>query len=61
MTVKYIRPSQVAQRYTVARSTVYRWIKNDPSFPHPRKFGGITLFDLSELERWEAQRGSLAA
>ncbi|QEL56600.1 helix-turn-helix transcriptional regulator [Chromobacterium paludis] len=36
MTVKYIRPSQVAQRYTVARSTVYRWIKNDPSFPHPR-------------------------
>lgn len=60
MTIKYLRPRDVANRYSVARSTVYRWLRDDPTFPRPRRFGYVTLWDIAELEQWESQRRLLA-
>lgn len=58
---QYIRPAQVAARYSVTRVTVYRWLDSDPTFPRPRKFGAATLFSIAELESWEASRPQFAA
>ena len=34
MSRRYLRPAQVAERYSVSRSTPYRWAK-DPKNPFP--------------------------
>ncbi|TIC79569.1 helix-turn-helix transcriptional regulator [Crenobacter intestini] len=58
---KFIRPAQVAARYSVTRTTVYRWLATDPEFPKPRKFGSATLFSIDDLEAWEQSRPQFAA
>jgi predicted DNA-binding transcriptional regulator AlpA len=49
----YITDKQIAERYQIARSTVWYWISID-KLPQPSKINGRTRWKLSELEKWEA-------
>lgn len=53
----YIAVAQIAARYDVHPSTVWRWAKADPNFPQPVTLTpGCTRWRLSELEIWEATK-----
>lgn len=50
-TVVYERPRQVAQRFGVSRSTLYRWAKLG-IIPQPVRMGErVTLWDVEALEK----------
>jgi prophage regulatory protein len=54
----YLADSQVGARFSVHRSTIWRWAKTDPNFPNPIRLGrGCARWRLSELEKWEQQLG----
>lgn len=55
----YLSDQQTAARYSVHRTTPWRWVKTDPTFPQPITFSlGCTRWKLSELEKWEAEKAS---
>ena len=59
MTVKYLRDKDLACRYGVHRTTVWRWCENG-ALPQPVKLSpGCTRWRLSDLETFEA-RASVA-
>ena len=48
---------QVAARFGITRTTVWRWVKSDPSFPRPVSLSpGCTRWRLSEIEAWEQRK-----
>jgi prophage regulatory protein len=50
----YIPDTAVAERYDVARQSIWRWTKTDPSFPKPIKLSpGCARWRLEDLENWE--------
>jgi prophage regulatory protein len=54
----YVSLTQVAARYQVHRTTLWRWLKTDPSFPRPVTLSpGCTRWRLADLEAWEAAKG----
>ncbi len=54
---EYQSANQVALRYNVTPISIWRWAKNDPNFPKPRKLSPrCTRWLLSELETWEKVR-----
>lgn len=54
---KFLSDAQVATRYGVHRSTLWRWLKNDTDFPKPVALSpGCTRWRLIELEAWENKR-----
>lgn len=53
----YLSDTQIAKRYSVHRSTIWRWRKDGIGFPEPVKIGHqATRWKLSEIEDWEAGR-----
>lgn len=53
----YLSDTQLAARYGVHRSTIWRWVKNDPAFPQPVQLSiGCTRWKNSDIECWEEQR-----
>lgn len=53
----YLTAQQVADRYSVTKATIWRWVRTDPTFPRPVKFSEqATRFELSALEAWETTR-----
>lgn len=49
----FLRVSEVAARYGISRSTVWRWLKKG-KIPKPIKLGeDSTRWRLSDLEAWE--------
>lgn len=51
----YLSDQQLAARYGVHRTTLWRWAKSVPGFPKPVILShGCTRWKLSTLERWEA-------
>lgn len=36
----------------VSKRTVYRWVRDDGTFPRPFKLGGLTRWDRSEVLEW---------
>lgn len=51
----YLTDNQVAERYNMSRTTVWRLRKRDPNFPQPVTLSaGVVRFKLSDLEAWEA-------
>jgi prophage regulatory protein len=60
MSETYLSDQQVARRYGVHRSTIWRWVKTDPHFPDPIVFSsGCTRWKLSQIEVWETRRVSM--
>lgn len=58
----YLSDIQLAGRYSVHRTTPWRWAKSDPTFPKPVTLTpGCTRWKLSEIEAWEASRANAAA
>jgi prophage regulatory protein len=57
----YVTDAQLAARYGVHRSTIWRWVKTAPQFPEQVVFSpGCTRWKLSEIEAWESRRASNA-
>ena len=56
MTDTYIRDTQLAKRYGVARSTIWRWV-HDGNFPKPVRLSDqCTRWRSSEVDEWEVHR-----
>ena len=57
----YLTDIQLAVRYSVHRTTPWRWAKDDPTFPKPVKLSPqCSRWKLSEIEAWEASRATAA-
>jgi predicted DNA-binding transcriptional regulator AlpA len=52
---QYLREKQVRARYCIAKSTLWRWAKDEKSgFPRPIKLGPkVSAWSLSSLEAYE--------
>lgn len=49
--------NQLGERYDVHPATMWRWAKNDPSFPKPVTLSpGCTRWKMSEVKAWEARK-----
>jgi len=49
----FLKDVQVADRYSVNRSTIWRWVKQG-QFPKPKKIScGSSRWSIIDLERWE--------
>lgn len=54
----YFSVHDVAARYNVIPSTIWRWLKTVPDFPAPIKLTpGTTRWRLSDLASFESKRG----
>lgn len=61
MAETYYSDYQLSVRYSVHRSTLWRWAKTDPTFPQPVKLSpGCTRWKLSEIEAWDASKSQAA-
>ena len=47
----FIRATEVAQKLTIAKSTLYLWISQG-FFPKPTKFGRTAVWRNSTLTQW---------
>lgn len=57
MAENYLSDIQLAARYSVHRTTPWRWAKTDPTFPKPVTLTpGCTRWKLSDIEAWEARK-----
>lgn len=53
----YLSDIQLAARYCVHRSTIWRWVKSEPGFPQPIALSpGGSRWKLSEILQWEQVR-----
>jgi prophage regulatory protein len=53
----FLSDLNLADRYNVHRTTVWRWAKSDPTFPQPIVLSpGCTRWRLSDIEAWEQRR-----
>lgn len=51
----YLRDTDLATRYRVARNTIWRWLRQRDGMPRPvRLSAGCSRWRLSEIEEWEA-------
>ncbi|MEL6380230.1 MAG: helix-turn-helix domain-containing protein [Pseudomonadota bacterium] len=48
--LKYARDTELAQRYQISRSTVWRWV-NQGLLPAPIKIAGSSRFDIAACDR----------
>lgn len=56
--VKYVRDVDLAERYSVHRVTIWRWLQQG-YLPEPIKIGGVTRWNLEKIEEFDAQRDRL--
>lgn len=53
---RYVSDVQIAERYSVSRSTVWRWVSRG-ILPRPQQISpGCTRWRLDEIERRDAER-----
>lgn len=56
---RFISDKDVAHRYGLARSTIWRWLKTNPHFPRPVYFSnGTTRWRVADLEAYDRALGS---
>ena len=61
MTKTYVRDTDLAARYSISRSTVWRWVKKG-LLPAPIQLSeACTRWRLDDIERLDADRDSRAA
>lgn len=54
--MKYLSDKYLAERYEVARATVWRWVR-EGKFPAPVKLGSnCTRWRLADVEAWETKQ-----
>ena len=59
MDESYWSDIQLAARWSVHRTTPWRWAKSDPTFPKPVVLTpGCTRWKMSEIETWESAKAS---
>ena len=63
LSTRAIRLPRVCDLTGVSRPTIWRWVRDDPSFPQPFSLSvGITAWDEFEVVAWlqrkKAQRGA---
>ncbi len=47
------RAKQVAETLAIGRATLWRWVKERPDFPRPRRLSArCTVFDAGEVLAW---------
>ena len=57
----YLSDRQLAERFGVNHLTIWRWHREDPTFPRAVKLGpATTRWKLSEIEAWEKSRATAA-
>lgn len=57
----YVSAAQLANRYGVSRTTIWRWIKKR-QFPKSVQLGpNTTRWLLTDVERWESQQSGATA
>jgi prophage regulatory protein len=57
----YLSDNDLANRYNIARPTVWRWHREQANFPRAiRLTAGCTRWKLSEIEAWEAAKEEAA-
>ncbi len=62
MAETFLRDTDLAARYGVARNTVWRWQRERSDMPRPVRLSpGCTRWRLSEIEAWEAAKAEAAA
>jgi prophage regulatory protein len=62
MAETYLSDAQLSARYGVHRSTPWRWVKTDATFPKPVKLSlQCSRWKLSEIQAWEAAKAGEAA
>ncbi len=58
----YLADTTLAERYGIARNTVWRWHRERPDFPRAVKLSpNCTRWKLSEIIAWEASKAEVAA
>jgi prophage regulatory protein len=58
----YLSDTDIAQRYGVSRTTIWRWHRERPIFPRAFKLSpNCTRWKLSEIIAWEALLAEAAA
>lgn len=52
--IHILRVPIVMKRIGIGRATLYRWIKEDPTFPRPVKIGAKSVvgFIEAEVDQW---------
>lgn len=54
---KYLPDSQVAERYCVHATTLYRWDRDEQlGFPKPIRINGRKYRDVAALDDWDRSR-----
>ena len=61
--IRAIRLPTVCEVLSASKSSVWRWVREDPSFPKPFKLGPqLTVWDEMEVLHWlDAKRAARAA
>lgn len=54
---KYLSVDDVCDRYRIVRSTLWRWMRADDTFPAPMVINRRRYFSEYDLAKWEAKRG----
>lgn len=48
-----VRVFELSQMFSVSRSTIWRWVKEKPGFPQPKKISqGVTVWFAEEVQEW---------
>jgi prophage regulatory protein len=55
--IRILRRRQLEARLAIGRSTIYDWLRSDPTFPRPVKIGARAVgWVESEINAWLAGR-----
>lgn len=51
MTSRYMRAKEASAYLKISPSTLWKWVKDSPSFPQPIRHGRrYTIFDIEKIE-----------
>lgn len=60
MRAVFLSDLDLANRFSVSRSTIWRWAASRPGFPSPVRLSpGCTRWRLSDIELWEFETANL--
>jgi predicted DNA-binding transcriptional regulator AlpA len=47
-----IREKDLLSRYSISKSTLYRLRESDYNFPHPKKLGSCTFYNVTKCDKY---------